>query len=145
MGIYLGACGWQHPEWTDALYPAGLPADWQLAFYQTQFSCVWLSAQTLLEAGEETVAGWIDEVNPEFRFLVQGRIRSLPCRAPFDAACMLDADEAGIIWIDQDSDLAVMADRVRCRQGSDALYLVSRDARLDKLRDVETLLDLLGA
>lgn len=85
----VGAFDWRHPHWYDSYYPDDLPADWRLAYYANDFTCVLLSESAWRMADEVEWSEWRDEVSPGFRFLLE-----LDASAP-DRAAALCAETLG--------------------------------------------------
>jgi Protein of unknown function DUF72 len=149
--VYLGAEGWEHPEWAGVLYPDDLPEDWRLAYYATQFRCVFLPAGFWTLATAQDIAGWIEETPPEFRFLLE--------EAPLAEAERLDAQaimgdrlagffrraDPALVWFGASTDLRALRLRIdSAGPGGGALFLLSQDADVVVMERVRTLLDLLG-
>jgi uncharacterized protein YecE (DUF72 family) len=143
----LGAKDWRHPEWSGQFYPEDMPEDWRLAFYATQFSCVWLSHEAWRDAQATDVADWIGEVPPGFLFLLDcpdldtDRLDTLIDAAQGHAIAMTNSDRR-IIWFNAGTDLSILAEQLKAR--TPPVYLISQDADLEKIEQVSTLLDLLG-
>ncbi len=145
--VYLGACDWRHPAWCGSFYPDDMPEEWHLAFYSTQYSCVWLSRATWHAARD--FEDWLGEVGAGFRFLLEGsRQDAADVQEGLvggEAGPLLVADEdAGIIWFDVDTDLSELTACIKASPVSEPVYLISRDANLDSMGQVALLLELLG-
>ena len=67
MQIAVAAYGWQGPQW-GPFYPAGLPAEWRLAYYANEFFAVVVPYREWSAAGDETLLAWSREVRAEFCF-----------------------------------------------------------------------------
>jgi hypothetical protein len=147
--IHFGAGDWRHPEWAGSFYPEDMPEEWRLAYYNTQFSCVWLARQVWQTATPDDVAGWTRDVGKNFKFLLEAnthdiaRFEALSKVVNSDALVIADAD-LGIIWFDAQTELGDLTSRLRTTPESVPVYLVSRDANLDTLTQVSILLELLG-
>lgn len=146
---YLGACDWRHSEWLGPFYPDDMPEDWQLAFYYTQFSCVWMSSESWLAVSASERQGWLAEVGASFRLLVESRdidLDALSREASVldDGPLLIPDADAVIIWFDKHTDLNDLTQRIKTAIGIEPVYLISRDADLDKLSQVSMLLELLG-
>lgn len=146
--IYLGAAGWNHPGWSGIFYPEGLPEDWQLSFYNTQFRCVYLPYDVWRNATDEEVASWLSETRNEFRFVLQlpvnitGNDMSRICQ--FGARGIAES-QAELFWLEGAPDLRNLAYRMQTatRDGM-PLYLISLDGDLTRMRQVSELMELLG-
>lgn len=66
--LLIGACGWQHPVWTEEFYPEGLPEDWQLGFYGNEFRVVLIPAE-YWQRPDIDVGQWLEETDASPRFL----------------------------------------------------------------------------
>lgn len=150
FSVYHGAHGWQHPAWAEAFYPDDMPEEWRLAFYNTQFRCVFLDRALWQAATPEVWAARAEETQEGFRFVLEASgdascdaamARALGGRAVF----VESAEAAGLLWFDAASDLRALADRIKGHVASDApIYLISRDADIKRLEQVDTLIKFLG-
>lgn len=141
--VRLGALGWTWPAWDEAFYPEGMPPDWRLTFYNTQFNCVFLPAGLWRAQTVETWRAWADDTHEDFLFLLEGTPEeAVPEPLRGRALCMPALDRR-IIWIDGDLDMRDLAARLRQPAG-EPRYLVSRNGDLSRLEHVRTLLGLLG-
>lgn len=146
--VWLGASDWRHPDWLGPFYPVGMPDEWRLAYYNTQYSCVWLphSAWSLLAPGE--VAAWLDDARPEFRFLLEaGDGDDPPLRMAFGSrlAAHCRGDDPDLLWFARGVDLRALAARLSQRAAAPGrTFLLSRDGDLATLDQVRTLLAVLG-
>ncbi len=147
--VYLGACDWRHPEWVGTFYPGDMPEEWRLAFFQTQYSCVWLGRAMWEGASEAEVSAWLDDTREDFHFLLQSEVgaikeaRTPSMSMPSHARMIADAD-ARIIWFDRNTGLDTLVPALRLDSDTRDIHLVSRDAHLDKIHEVSALLELLG-
>lgn len=144
--VYLGASDWRHSEWVGEFYPDDMPEDWRLAYYQTQYGCVWLARAAWLDLPTDVWHTLLDDVRNEFRFLLEGSGDEIYLKHPIlrtDARVIADED-ARIIRFDMHTSLETLTSRLQDAHESDAVFLISRDSRLEKLREVATLLELLG-
>lgn len=152
----LGAIGWEHEHWLGAFYPEDLPEEWRLAYYATQFDCVYLPHAHWARTAPETLETWAAETLERFRFLLEHPPGALQpeetarIAALGDRAVLLGPGEnAWLIWFDAGSDLKALAERIQ-EKGQEAfaqghrLYLLSLDAHLGRLEEVRTLLEVLG-
>ncbi|KAB2308177.1 hypothetical protein F8A87_10625 [Betaproteobacteria bacterium SCN2] len=146
--VYLGAVGWTHAAWESCFYPDGLPADWQLSFYNTQFRCTYLPMAHWRNASDEEVAGWLQEPQQGFRFVLGGAgewsADDVPKAARFGNRAVREAD-ADICWLEGEPDLRELARRMQAAARTGVpLYVISRDAALAALGKVRELMDVLG-
>ncbi len=145
--VYLGASNWMAPSWPGRLYPEGLPDDWQLAYFNTQFDCVWLpyAVWSRLEPG--VAQSWLDDTRDDFRFILESGLATpasalLTELAPKLAAC-IEADHPDLLWFDARTDLRALSG-VLASSASGQIYLLSRDDDMATIERVRTLLGLLG-
>ena len=146
--VYLGALGWSHAQWHGDFYPDNLPGDWQLAFYNTQFRCVFLPYSYWREVADAEISCWLQETREEFRFVLE-----LPPEPDEKTMYMVERfGERGVLerqidieWLEGEPDLRGLAKRVQmAASGSPPLFLISRDASLAQLRQVGELMEVLG-
>lgn len=142
--INLGAEDWLHPAWRDHFYPAGLPDDWLLSYYNTQFQAVYLSAARWQAASTTEWAQWLDDTQPGFRFLLEPGTVPPPCDARVIEATP-DWCAAHLWWIDASPDLRELARHASARASSgEPFFVISRSGNLDLLGQVATLSQVLG-
>ncbi|MEW5891883.1 MAG: DUF72 domain-containing protein [Pseudomonadota bacterium] len=147
--VYLGAAGWDHAEWVGPFYPEELPAEWRLAFYNTQYRCVYLERAAWTDVAPDIWAQWAQETQEDFRFVLEASASSGRNAAVVEAlggrAVLVDSvQDARLLWFDAATDLRALADRLRSQWGQGPVYLISRDAGLERLAQVRTMLDLMG-
>ena len=147
--VYLGAVGWNHPGWPEAFYPEEMPEDWRLAFYNTQFRCVYLDRAAWADRAPELWAQWAEETQEAFRFVLEASgsaATDAAAAAAFGgrAVVVASAQDPRLLWFDAAGDLRVLAARLREEGGGEAVYLISRDADIERLEQVRTVLDLMG-
>lgn len=142
--IRLGALEWAQPAWVGPFYPADMPEDWRLAYYSTQFNCVFLEASRWLALDDVVWASWCDEVHSQFVFLLEAK-EGVPMAMPTAAqVVILPRDDGRLIWFDARSDLKALTAEITRKQAVPELYLISRDGNLAQVDRVRTLLELLG-
>jgi hypothetical protein len=142
--INAGAEDWLHPAWREQFYPVGLPDDWLLAYYNTRFQAVYLSAARWQAASAAEWAQWLNETQPGFRFLLEPGA-AVP---PRDAR-VIEATSGWramhLWWIDDFPDLRALARRATDQAAAgEALYVISRQGNLALLEQVNTLRQVLG-
>lgn len=148
--VLLGATDWQHPEWVGAFYPADMPEDWQLTYYNTQYSCVWVPYSRWANVDIEVARQWRVETNEGFRFVLEKppalaeQARAVEQALGERIGKLCTAEDESLIWFDANSDLKALTGLIRNRAANAETYLLSRDADLATLENVGTLLGLLG-
>lgn len=143
--VLLGARGWEHAGWRQRFYPEGMPEDWWLTFYNTQFGCVFLERAVWQGAGDETLVRWRDDTHDRFVFLLEGdRATPLP-EVLAGRALVRPAGDPAILWFDRDTDLKHVSAWLQRQDTSPGLrFVLSRDADLGQIERLTTLLELLG-
>jgi hypothetical protein len=149
--VFLGVADWDRPEWQEAFYPSGLPDEWRLAYYCTRFTCVWLSYAQWSGLRPEEVELLVADSPDTFRVLLQAPHESEAVgsrvREVFQPklGLMCSAEHPALLWFDAETDLRNLAARLHQRaELPENIYLISRDGNLDRLEQVNTLLQLLG-
>ena len=69
--IRIGTSGFSYDDWLGPVYPAGLPARDQLAFYAREFSTVELNVTYYRVPDARTVEGWVRKTPDDFLFAVK--------------------------------------------------------------------------
>jgi hypothetical protein len=142
--IYAGSEDWLHPAWREHFYPAGLPDDWLLSYYNTQFQAVYLSAARWQAVSAAEWSQWLEDTQPGFRFLLEPGPVSQPCDARVIEATS-DWCAANLWWIDVAPDPRELARHASARAASgEPFFVISRSGDLDKLEQVVTLSRVLG-
>ncbi len=146
--VRLGASDWRRADWTGLFYPPGMPEEWRLSFYSSQYNCVYLGAQSWQAATTADLLQWCDDVHSQFLFILENGENSTPPEtlpaAMAGQAIMIGTDDPRIVWFDRDSDLKRLSGAIRAGAGDQDLFLVSRDGDLGQMERVATLLELLG-
>lgn len=152
FNIYTGATGWDHAGWDETFYPHGLPEDWKLSFYNTQFRCVFLPYAAWAQASDAQVAGWLKEAQEDFCFVLGNPENNQERQAQnwveqaarYGRQCRMEAD-VKIMWLDSQTNLRHVVERIRQSfEGGQALYLLAKQNGLAKLQQVGELLDVMG-
>lgn len=154
---YLGAHGWQHANWPGQFYPHDLPADWQLAYYNNFFSCVYLEHSEWASVAMATWRQRLDDMQPQFRLILQIASQLDEheqvlfdllephigfCDGPSPAHF---AKPGSLIWFGSQLELKQLAQEISVASAAAApVYLISRDAGLGAIEQVRTLLEILG-
>lgn len=150
---YLGAHGWEHAHWQGRFYPEDLPSDWQLAYYNNFFNCVYLAYADWSLTPIETWRARLADMQPQFRLLLEtpGRLepntRDLVALLEPHIALLVDAGATPneLIWFDRQSELKPLAQTIStARASAPSIYLISRDGDLGKIEQVQTLIEVLG-
>jgi hypothetical protein len=68
--IEIGALGWTHPGWDNDYYPEDLPEDWRLDYYSHHFQFVLMQASEWLQADDEEIEQWLEDVKDSFDFFL---------------------------------------------------------------------------
>lgn len=142
--IALGAAGWERPDWSDTFYPAGIPEEWRLTYFNTQFGCVFLAADVWRCAGPEAYAAWAGDSHERFVFLLED---ALPDEVPAvlaDKALGVGKEDARLLWFDRETSLKLLAGRFAAGEAAAPLFLLSADGDLGQIERVRTLLELMG-
>jgi len=147
-GVYSGTVGWRHASWKGDFYPDDLPEDWQLSFYNTQFRCVYLPAESWRNASDETVANWLQDTREGFRFVLatpDGDSEEADRQASrFGERGVLE-NGADILWLEGEPDLRDLARRMqKAVQDGAPLYVISRAATPAPLGKIRELMEVLG-
>ena len=147
MNLFLGSKGWRHPEWVGNLYPDDLPEDWELAYYNTQFHCVWLEWEIWNQATAEEVQHWLQETRDGFLFLLEAPQNGLFDQSKLSLfsgrARLLSTKDPSLVWFDSQSDLTLLTQQLAALT-IDEGYVISRDADRQAIERVSILLELLG-
>ena len=68
--VLIGACGWQHNEWTGEFYPDDLPEEWQLGYYGNEYQVVLVPAD-YWSADLDTYEQWLEEGDESLRMICE--------------------------------------------------------------------------
>ncbi len=69
--MYIGACGWDHPDWLHSYYDKDLPADWRLSFYARQFKTVLIPYEYWSSLDIEKIAEFINDVAEDYPIIFE--------------------------------------------------------------------------
>jgi uncharacterized protein YecE (DUF72 family) len=75
MKILVGTSGWSYKEWKGSFYPPKLPQDEMLGFYASRFPTVEVNNSFYRIPSEKALAGWLEQVPPDFRFVLKASRR----------------------------------------------------------------------
>ena len=144
--VLVGAAGWLHPAWRSGFYPEGLPDDWLLSYYNTQFSAVYLPAVVWQAASDSVWAQWLHDTQDGFHFVLEPG-EAVP-EKPASARVVLatPAWEAGHVWwFDETPDLRLLAQRITQQAATgEPLFVISRCGNLALLEQANTLRQVMG-
>ena len=144
--VLVGAAGWLHPAWRNGFYPEGLPDDWLLSYYNTQFSAVYLPAAVWQTASGATWAQWLDDTQDGFYFVL-GAGDAAPAR-PASTRVVLASpawEDAHVWWLDDAPDLRLLAQRITRQAASgEPLFVFSRSGNLALMEQANTLRQVMG-
>lgn len=148
--VYFGLVGWDDQD--KGFYPEDLPEDWHLAFYNTQFRCVYLPLERWIKASDKDFDIWLTETNESFRFilespniqtekasqLIQGLIQRDSERILFDSS-------VDVTWVENHQDLRELASLMQTAlERSRPLYVILRSVNPTLMRQVNELMEVLG-
>ena len=147
--LYSGTIGWAGNKGLDAIYPEDLPEEWRLAFYNTLFRCVYLPVDIWTKLTELETDALLDEVQDGFRFILESPKKYDPIYNNIinklqDKYVM--EDEVKIHWLVPESSMRELAKIMQSAINSGyPLYLISRETDMALLRQVNELMEVLGA
>jgi len=75
MRILVGTSGWSYKEWKGSFYPPKLPQAEMLGFYASRFPTVEVNNSFYRIPSEKVLAGWAEQVTPDFRFVLKASRR----------------------------------------------------------------------
>lgn len=67
--LRIGTCGWSYQTWEGTFYDADLPPEWQLSWYANHLRSVLIPADGLHQMSLGRVRSWVEDTDPEFRFI----------------------------------------------------------------------------
>ncbi len=142
--VHLGSLGWSFVAWQASFYPAEMPAEWQLTYFNTQFNCVFLEQEVWTQVSPEERSRWHEDTHASFHFLLEcDDVMPLPVELE-DKAERVHPGDASILWFDRDSSLKELAAILGGRNGDIPRFAVSRDGDLGQIERVATLLEVMG-
>jgi hypothetical protein len=144
--VLVGAVDWAHPAWHGSFYPAELPEDWLLSYYNTQFQAVYLPASVWQSVPETTWEQWLNDTQDGFIFVLEP---GDPAFAKPESERVLLADPAWAVehvwWLDQAPDLRALAQRITLQAArGEPLFVFSRSGDLAALEQVASLKHVMG-
>ncbi len=152
--VRLGALDWRFPAWRDAFYPADMPEEWQLTYFNTQYNCTFLERAVWQQASAAEMIQWQADTHERFRFLLEAdSLRTLPPELA-GKALLINRSDARIVWFSRDTSLKELAAKltpdvvlpatVAPGMAASVQYLISQDGDLQQLERVATLLEVMG-
>ncbi len=142
--VRLGSLGWSNPAWRETFYPADMPEEWQLTYFNTQFNCVFLERSVWQQASPDQLAQWNADTHEQFVFLLESEA-SLPQPAELAGkALLMRRDDPRVLWFSRDSALKDLAAALSGNSGVMPRFLISSDGDLGQMERVATLLEVMG-
>lgn len=144
--VLVGAVGWQHPAWRNEFYPDGLPDDWMLSYYNTQFQAVYLPASVWQAASETSWEQWLNDTRAAFYFVLEPADATPAQPAQERVLLATQAWEARHVWwLDETPDLRLLAQRIAQQATTgEPLFVFSRSGNLGLLQQANTLRQVMG-
>ena len=142
--VRLGSLGWSYPAWRETFYPADMPEEWQLTYYNTQFNCVFLARADWQQASPDQMAQWNTDTHEQFVFLLEGEALQPQATELAGKALLMRRDDPRILWFSRDSSLKELAAALSGNTGGMPRFLISRDGDLGQMERVATLLEVMG-
>lgn len=69
--LLIGTRGWLHAAWNSAFYPPELPPEWRFCFYSNRLRSVLVPAGLWPDVSRADVAGWAQDSDALFRFILE--------------------------------------------------------------------------
>jgi uncharacterized protein YecE (DUF72 family) len=147
--VRLGALDWRFPAWRGAFYPADMPQEWQLTYFNTQYNCTFLEQAVWQQASAAEMKQWHADTHERFRFLLEADASHTLPHELADKALLISRSDARIVWFSRDTSLKELAakltpDTVSPETAGSVQYLISLDGSLEQLERVATLLEVMG-
>ena len=144
--VLIGASGWLHPAWRGGFYPDGLPDDWLLSYYNTQFQAVYLPAPVWQATSEATWEQWLNDTQDSFHFVLEPGDAALAQPVSERVLLATPTWEAGHIWwLDETPGLRHLAQRITQQAATGVpLFVISRSGNLGLLEQARTLKQVMG-
>lgn len=144
--VLVGAMNWNRPDWRGSFYPEGLPDDWMLSYYNTQFQAVYLPAVIWQAASDAIWAQWLGDTQDGFCFVLEpGDAGAVPPVSPRVLLATPAWTAAHVWWLDQAPDLRALAQRIaqQATTGS-PLFVFSLTSDLVQLERANNLKQVMG-
>lgn len=71
LEIFVGARGWQYPDWSGEFFPDDLPDDWRFSYYSNEQQAILVPFDYLRRYTEEDWAEWVEDAPDDFAFYVE--------------------------------------------------------------------------
>jgi len=129
------------------MYPPDLPEDWQFAFYQTQFRCVWLDVAAWSAMDEATWNTLAADATGDFRFVLEEAAFGVPevVRAALgERLVILAPDSPARVVVRLDTDLKALATRLQAATLTEPVFLLYESSALARMEQIESLIEILG-
>jgi hypothetical protein len=144
--VLVGAVNWIHPAWCGGFYPADLPDDWMLSYYNTQFQAVYLPASVWQAVPETTWAQWLSDTQEGFCFVLEPAGKATP-QPPSDRVLLANPawTKAHVWWLDEAPDMRALAQRITQQTTTgEPLFVFSRSGDLGLMQQVNALRQVMG-
>ena len=69
--LRIGTRGWCYKAWEGTFYDVDLPPEWQLSWYANHLRSVLIPADRLHQMNPDRVRCWVEDTDPEFRFIAE--------------------------------------------------------------------------
>lgn len=122
MELLCGTSGFSFKEWKGHFYPEKLPADQMLGYYAGRLPTVEINNTFYRMPRKDVIAGWRDQVPPNFRFVIKAsrrishNLRLKDCEEPakylFDAVAGL-GERLGAVLVQLPPHFRLDIDRLR--------------------------------
>ncbi len=144
--VLVGGVSWTYSEWQGRFYPADLPDDWVLSYYNTQFQAVFMPKTIWQTVSERSWLEWLNDTQEGFYFVLEsaGEAIGIP-----SSERVLRASPAWITehvwWLDDAPDLRALAQRItRQVSAGKPLFVFSRSGDLGLMQQVNQLKQVMG-
>jgi hypothetical protein len=144
--VLVGAMGWDPPCWRGSFYPADLPDDWRLSYYNTQFQAVYLPSAVWQAASDAVWAQWLHDTRDGFCFVLEpGSAAAVPPASPRVLMATPAWKAAHVWWLDEAPDLRALAQRITQQATTgEPLFVFSLRGDLAQLDKVNSLKQVMG-
>lgn len=144
--VLVGAMNWDRPDWRGRFYPEGLPDDWLLSYYNTQFQAVYLPAAEWQAASGTTWAQWLEDTQEGFCFVLEpGGGPATPPVSPRILLATPAWTAAHVWWLNEAFDARALAQRIAQQAAvRERLFVFSREGNLAQLEQANSLRQVMG-
>jgi hypothetical protein len=144
--VLVGAVGWEYPAWRGSFYPDGMPDDWMLSYYNTQYQAVYLPAPVWQAASAATWAQWLYDTQEGFFFVLEPGEPGADKPASERIVLATPSWEAEHVWwLDEAPDMRALSQRItRQALTGEPLFVFSRTANLGLMEQANTLRQVMG-